>query len=409
VPIQTRRLALAALSVAGDVPPNDLQPRLADGIHLRWSFERQLGFPWFGYYLFRRDSDAADRSLQLVDLNALPATTAGATVVSTPVGQLSSDVGLALRDDFQPSGAPELDLAGRSYLRFVPADLASVVRVEIGFRQDAEIELTAHLEQVPVAAARARGKAGQVVAVELAYDAISQVDIGPGPAAITALGAMLVADGVTAGWQPLPDFPFPKPGPGVPYPLCLPVAHPQYPCPGAPTTAADAIKLGLDRVRYALPGAWTPAAGGELHKVLAQLVDGGPAGPPMAAKQAPVSPDPPDPRLQMPNQAPLDLLLLGALHTGIAQLLGLAWVDQSVTALPTRSFDYMVIADHHGRLGGTAAGALQYLRTNGFGDVDAFIVFDKRLSDPSPPLAPPTDAAPGKAYARASGCAGTGA
>ncbi len=410
MPLQTRRLALTALSVAGDVPPNAIQPRLRDGIHLRWSFEREAGFPWFGYYLFRRTSSSADRTLQRVDLGALPPSTAGATAVSTAAGELSSDAGLALRDDFAPAGTPELDLEGRSWLRFVPADLASVVRVEIGFRQDAEIELTARLERVPVAVQRLRGKAGELRTVELTYDAISEVEIGAGPAALTAIGALTVSDGATAGWQPLPGFPSSQAKAGGPYPLCLPVAHPDYTCPGAPATAADAAKLALDRVRYALPGAWTAGSPAELHDALRRLVDGGPAGPPMASKQTPVSPVPPDPRLRMPGQAPLDLLLLGALHPGVAQMLGLAWVDETVKAAPAQRFDYLIVADHDGRLGGTATGALQYLRTNGFGDVDAFIVFGKWLDDPSPRLDPPADvrayALPGAAPTNGQGGAG---
>jgi hypothetical protein len=55
--LQSDRLTMVALSVFGDNPPNQLQPRLANGIHLRWAFARDVGFPWSGYYFFRRKHD----------------------------------------------------------------------------------------------------------------------------------------------------------------------------------------------------------------------------------------------------------------------------------------------------------------------------------------------------------------
>jgi hypothetical protein len=47
-------IALTALSVINDEPPDSLQPRLVDAIHLRWSFGATRAFPWHGYYLLRR-------------------------------------------------------------------------------------------------------------------------------------------------------------------------------------------------------------------------------------------------------------------------------------------------------------------------------------------------------------------
>lgn len=42
---------MIALGVVGN-QANPNQP--VDGIHLRWGFRRELGFPWYGFYLFRR-------------------------------------------------------------------------------------------------------------------------------------------------------------------------------------------------------------------------------------------------------------------------------------------------------------------------------------------------------------------
>ncbi|MEY2564996.1 MAG: hypothetical protein QOH88_3189 [Verrucomicrobiota bacterium] len=60
MPIQTDNMVMAALSVVNDQPPNSIQPPLANGIHLRFAFAPERGFPWFGYYLFRRLHTASD-------------------------------------------------------------------------------------------------------------------------------------------------------------------------------------------------------------------------------------------------------------------------------------------------------------------------------------------------------------
>jgi hypothetical protein len=54
--IQTDDLVMAALSVVNDSPSNPLQTQpLVTGIHLRIAFAREHGFPWNGFYLFRRE------------------------------------------------------------------------------------------------------------------------------------------------------------------------------------------------------------------------------------------------------------------------------------------------------------------------------------------------------------------
>jgi hypothetical protein len=90
----------------------------------------------------------------------------------------------------------------------------------------------------------------------------------------------------------------------------------------------------------------------------------------------------------MPKQYPLDLVLLGAIHPAIAQMVGLYWVDQQVSS--NESYDYLLVAAHKSTLGNTASDALQWLRLNGFADVDAFIVFNKSLKKFAPPLDAPS-------------------
>jgi hypothetical protein len=52
---------MIGLGMEADAPAVPIQLPLADGVHLRWSFRRDLGFPWWGYFLFRRPSDEGRR------------------------------------------------------------------------------------------------------------------------------------------------------------------------------------------------------------------------------------------------------------------------------------------------------------------------------------------------------------
>ncbi|WP_435158759.1 hypothetical protein [Haladaptatus sp. DFWS20] len=57
-------LSSAVLGVNGDVQANERFPRLAEGIHLRWGFEPERGFPQYGFYLFRRPTIEPERQAE---------------------------------------------------------------------------------------------------------------------------------------------------------------------------------------------------------------------------------------------------------------------------------------------------------------------------------------------------------
>jgi len=134
----TERIAMAGLGVNADLPAVPIQPPLADGMHLRWAFARELGFPWWGFHLYRRPSLRDDKRTCLargfLDAQRQEGTT---TSVAIGPGTLSSDRPLNFTDDFPASGAPEVDLSGeREWVRFAlhSIEVASVINVAIGLR-----------------------------------------------------------------------------------------------------------------------------------------------------------------------------------------------------------------------------------------------------------------------------------
>jgi len=135
--LQTDNLVMAGLGVLGDVPPNAVQPPLVDGIHLRWSFLAELGFPWYGFFLFRRPHRPS-RPLCLGQiLPKIPTGTWPSRLLNTPFGQVSSDQNLVFTDDFPAAGSAEFDLRARKYLRFTldPGQPTYRVEAHIGFRR----------------------------------------------------------------------------------------------------------------------------------------------------------------------------------------------------------------------------------------------------------------------------------
>jgi len=142
MPIQTDNLVMAALGVVKDKPPNKIQPPLEDGIHLRFAFAPERGFPWYGYYLFRRLREpSTPRCLQAkFNRDWRPGPWAG-TQADFPGGVFSSDANLVFLDQFPPVASPEFDLRHRQYLRFeLPAkERAREFHVKLGVLGDAPL------------------------------------------------------------------------------------------------------------------------------------------------------------------------------------------------------------------------------------------------------------------------------
>ncbi|MGA9773957.1 MAG: hypothetical protein WBV94_33305 [Blastocatellia bacterium] len=555
MPLQTENLVMVGLGIKDDSPPNPYQPALVDGIHLRWSFQQELGFPWYGFYLFRRRHQMLASVCLSAATDVFQKGNWPDKVLNTVSGHLSSDANLVLTDDFSPSGRIEFDLKDRGYLRFEPpsGEPAYRVDVQIGFRQSAgildiapriicvdftgfppgsgpnprieqqvqfavqgqpgtvppktridlrnfasgtkaglncfyqvditlpkpssfveltlshntspprfeafnedgssagsiqmqtprneletaridgyaitrvtvftpqfevwlhnicfdptigppsEIRVTALAEDTVVAGTTVAGRPGQVVSASIESDAITAIEFSPGAAALIDVCFSPVSQGAAQGWERVLGFP---------YPMCLPVTHPDYPCSGGtPVNLAAAEALALGRVRYGEAAIWGGQNFTNLHDTLLDLVVGGPSGVPMAekTKSVPATPDPLDPLpLTMPNQYPLDLVLLSTLHPALAQMAGLYWVDdpQSSAEPAGTAYDYLIVADYTGVGGRNPSHVLTTIANSGFSKLEGYIVFNKQVA-PAAPLPAPGDvrayALPGGTFPKADG------
>lgn len=407
--LQGNNLAMVGLGSVGDMPPNDLQPRLPDGIHLRWASARELGFPWFGYFLFRRRHRSGKPVCVREALARMPSGSWSSSHLATPYGVFTSDVDLVFTDDFPAEGVAEIDLGQRELLRFTMApDVRPSHRVDIrvGIREgaggvDGQILIRALQDDVLVAEANVAAEPGEVVTESLSADAISVIELTGSDAALLDVCCYPVSQNARQGWERVPEFR---------YPLALPVRHPQYPCAALPTSLLASQALGMSRVKYGPDDVWAGTRFAQLHEQLVKLVQEGPSGTPMVdqSTSVPGTSTPPDSvgEPTMLEQYPLELVLFGSLNPAIAQMVGLYWVDEH--AEPGQSYDYMIVADNtsNGVSHRNPDTVLEIIATEGFASLDGYIVFDKRLEHTAP-LAPPTEprvyALPGTTVATTSG------
>lgn len=255
--------------------------------------------------------------------------------------------------------------------------------------RDVKIPVTIYDGPMVVGRSILEGAAGAAAEAQLSFDRITAIEIGGGPAVLVDLCAQIVPDVAWKNWQPVPD---------CPQPILFPFTHPDYPPAAAPEDIPFAEASALQRIRYGPSGTWAGANFKSLYNSLVALIDGGPPGPPARAMAAPERaaqnvagvPSPAAPGLDVPSVPslhPLDLVLLGSLHPAVAQMVGMYWVDK--TANRGSAYDYLIVADHRNVGGGKAGTLIEYISRNGFADVDAWIVFDRRMAPPAAPLAAP--------------------
>jgi hypothetical protein len=397
--LQTQKLVMTALGIRDHLQPREGQPRVPDGIHLRWAFERELGFPWLGFYLFRRVHEPPDLVCLGANISEFGAFYGGSrtATLQTSAGQIGvqSDQVLVQAQPDAHRGRPGIELSGRQHLLLaLPEDRpAHEVKLDLYFRGEADLEVTGLLWGRPVVRQQVSGMAGEAHEVSLVSDALTAVEIrvqGPdAPAIVEDLGFALVYQSATRGWEGVPGFR---------YPLSLPVGHPDYPCPGAPGSLGEAMDVALQRIVYGDPGRWEEPFI-QMHDQLQRLVEGGP-GWPMADRQveAEAMPERPGPGGGQPVRtqvSPLDLLLLASLQPAVAQMLGLYWLDREVW--PDGRYDYLLVADNAGVFQGDPHVALDMLGgMDPLGLVEApaeelcaYVVFGRGLEPQAEPLFPP--------------------
>jgi hypothetical protein len=126
------------LGVEADIPAVAIQSPLVDGVHLRWAVRRVLGFPWWGFFLFRRPVREGGRICIGEELRKLRQVDPLPSPLALAAGTFSSDRPLRARDDFPPPGELEIDLGqGRAWLRFALGQgvVASRIWAKVGFRR----------------------------------------------------------------------------------------------------------------------------------------------------------------------------------------------------------------------------------------------------------------------------------
>lgn len=227
---QTSNLIMVGLGIQGDIPPNDMQPPLMDGVHLRWAFKRELGFPWHGYYLFRRNY----RPGRLVPAR-----------VSRIIDQ---------------------EMHGRRYRLYDLEEPAYRVQIRFDFREAGKIRVAALMWGARVDQSTITGRAGDSLTVNFAYDTITSIRFSLGPAVPGALLSVAVSAEARFGWDLVPDFP---------YPMSLPISRTEYPCTaGIDEDLARSRSMAAERIRYGDPAKLTALPASRYTRGTVSVING---------------------------------------------------------------------------------------------------------------------------------------
>jgi hypothetical protein len=275
--IQDRNtLALDALSIIRDAPPNAKQPALEDGIHLRWVPGDQRDFPLRGgYYLFRRRVGGTAPTCVMAHVQNLnPAVVAQETSIDTGIGMLAGGNGTLLKPVVQP-GKPgitgfSIDQQG---VRFsLPANTAaSGFTVQISFFDVTTpgVVVAAYLRGVEVASQKAAPAPWQQqITITINPPGADSILItGSGPLAQpsaellelcytpiatplpTAAPQSTAASLPGTGWQQIPN---------LNSVIRLPLIHPLYPANTGAESINTSMAVAKSRVLY---GPWTKSFG----------------------------------------------------------------------------------------------------------------------------------------------------
>lgn len=367
--LQSSNLVMSAIGIQNFVQPNPNALPLTNGIHLRWQFSMERGFPWYGYYLFRRNhiphANTGDiriltsgwlgiNGVQQPYGNVNPMTHTDNTL-PTSMGTWISDAPIVLTDDFAPMGAGglvEIDLENRLFTRFVfPLIPSRRVALDLGFKAPgATVDVKFMFNNQVVYQVTLDDSSDNTffpfAGYEYMDDAINSIEFSGANVVVRNLSLTPVATLADhQGWHLLPNF-------GAPHPL--PSNAAAYPCPTKPGSFALASTMAEGRIHYGNAADRISDSFQDIHEQLDLLLQGGEAGPSMYEVsgehfEESEGSSPGEKALRMSNQRPLELLALGGIEPSIAQLLGIYHVDQG--AIAGTNYDYFLIADHDGSFG----------------------------------------------------------
>ncbi len=334
--LQSRDLVLFAQGCKGGPMLWDERP-MEDGIHLRWGFRPELGYPLGGFDLYRRPHTGGDPicvgfSEQPGKIYQTPWQLDGVT--------LTSDQPIKITAFSSPTYGTVSGVALQTgeWVRVTIGELARWVRVTVV--ADAPVALTAYHGPIPVDQATATGTAEpESLVVEAA--AIDAIELSHANGILVDVCHVPASQGASDDWELLNEG----------GPIALPITkQPDYPIthPNSPDDETEAET----RVP---PHAWKRYAGTpwqELHEQLEILVSKD-VPIPMARRRLriPGQSDPPfPPNTQDPEVEvwPLQQTLAASLDHNLARILGLYWLDE--TADPGQAYDYLIIG-HWGRAG----------------------------------------------------------
>ena len=238
---QRERVVMVGRGIENHGQPHGQFPSVADGNHLRWSFDPAVGFADHGYYLFRREhvGDEIDPTSVEDYVEGGGATTTTYSV-STPNGPITftSD----RPQSFVSGGGLAVDVdPGPVEVEF-PEPVFEVA-LDIRVSDTTEVRAVAGDVTVDSAVLETTGTA------RVSFDRIESVVIEGGRATLVDVLFYPVSAGYVAEWKPVPGFNGP---------VTLPLQHPDYPATGG--TGQDlstARTWARDRIAYGDPAHYT--------------------------------------------------------------------------------------------------------------------------------------------------------
>ena len=357
-------------------------PQPIGGLHLRWFFAREIGFPRYGYHIFRRPHTAPkwkrlseNMGIELIpgvndkklsrtkfgtfrsnaEINELNPTGNISQIEVDPWQWISFDIENAYLEESDNEELAEPVVVSDSgfelnlRLRFLNSRIRQKLAIYV-FQWDNLLERRKVISNMD-----------GTINARFSYDTITRIEIKHrhvlagrrqrsfGKVIIEELSYLSVMDsylelGVESrGWEVL------QPGSASKHehisqnPICLPVAEPTYPCGNTIGSAADAYKQAARRISYGQEKFNEEIFINGYHPVLQLLVKKEPQHLSMAERLLPED-DRVDGSATLESRYAIDLIMAPSIQPAIGQVLGLYLVES--TAVINTPYDYLIIASH---------------------------------------------------------------